>query len=111
MARRRGGMTGEKLNEKWDIGAQQARYRETGDWFMPLERFPGALCDAHGFVRFETRQEYESCAYLQIGPRKVGSRSRVGADQLPLVPWARTRFLIACAFYIEHGHPLLVEER
>ena len=31
---------------------------------MPLERFPGALCDLHGYVRFDTEDEYVKCPQL-----------------------------------------------
>src|SRR5208337_4329445 len=36
-------ITGEFLNEKYKIGAAQARYRENGVWYHPLDQFPGAL--------------------------------------------------------------------
>jgi hypothetical protein len=69
MARRRHQITGRKLNQKWEIGAKHALYRKTGDWYMPLEGFPGALCDPHGYVLFATKEEYRNCSYLQIGLR------------------------------------------
>lgn len=60
-------ITGDFLNRKWKIGARQTRYRETGDFYMPLERFHGALCDRHGYVLFETEEEYMNCPQLQHG--------------------------------------------
>jgi hypothetical protein len=42
------------LNKNWRVGAVQARYRETGNWYHRLRRFPGALFDAHGYILFPT---------------------------------------------------------
>jgi hypothetical protein len=36
---------------------------------MPLERFPGAYFDPHGYVLFRTEHEYVSSLYLSIGER------------------------------------------
>ena len=36
-------ITGEYLNRKWQIGAKQSRFAEAGRFYMPLEKFPGAL--------------------------------------------------------------------
>ena len=60
-------ITGEYLNCKWQIGARQSRYREDGLFYMPLQRFPGALCDHNGYVLFETEEEYMNCPQLQRG--------------------------------------------
>lgn len=56
-----------RLNETWAIGAAQARYSDDGHWYATLSRFPAALFDAHGYVLFETEQEYRSSPYLKIG--------------------------------------------
>jgi len=58
---------GRNLNEQWRIGARHALYRKTGDWYMPLKKFPGALCDENGFILFLTETEYRSCPFLRIG--------------------------------------------
>jgi hypothetical protein len=58
---------GPELNDKWHIGAQQAFFSSRGTWFHRLERFPGALCDPNGFVRFETEQEYLGCPSVAVG--------------------------------------------
>jgi len=42
------------LNKSWGVGAVQARYRETGNWYHPLKRFPAALFDSHGYISFPT---------------------------------------------------------
>jgi hypothetical protein len=31
-----------------------------------LRRFPGAFFDQHGYVRFETEEDYRNCPYVQI---------------------------------------------
>ena len=62
-------VTGKLLNEKWGVGAKHALYREDGKWYMPLERFPGALFDPFGYVLFETKDQYENCPALHIGMR------------------------------------------
>jgi hypothetical protein len=61
--------SGENLIVEWRIPVQQARYHKDGSWFMPLERFPAALCDPKGYVVFETQRDYETSQYLQIGQR------------------------------------------
>jgi hypothetical protein len=69
MARRHPKISGRELNRKWGIGAQHALYRRTGNFYMPLERFPGALCDDRGYVLFATRHQYKNCRFLKIGAR------------------------------------------
>ena len=59
-------MTGKMLNSRWRVGAKQALYRESGDWYHQLRKFPGALFDAKGYVLFQTEEEYRNCLYLQI---------------------------------------------
>jgi hypothetical protein len=61
--------TGENLRLQWGIPAIQARYLAGGTWFMPLSRFPGALCDEHGYVVFPDQHQYETCPHLRIGKR------------------------------------------
>ena len=61
--------SGKVLNEKWKIGAAHALYHKDGTWFNAIERFPGALCDPHGYILFATKEEYESSPYLMIGQR------------------------------------------
>ncbi len=58
---------GRELNEKWGVGARHALYSTRGTWFHVLERFPGALFDANGYVLFSTKQAYENCASLNRG--------------------------------------------
>jgi hypothetical protein len=65
-------MTGQRvygrvLSHKYSIGAKQSRYRETGDFYECLTKFPGALWDPDGYVMFETKEHYDRSPYLQIG--------------------------------------------
>jgi hypothetical protein len=60
-------ITGKYLNDKWGVNARHALYRENGSWYHLLERFPGALFDANGYIMFETKRDYEGCHYLNIG--------------------------------------------
>lgn len=61
--------SGARLQKLWQIPAKQVRYHKDGVWFMPLEQFPGALCDPDGYVVFATQWEYESSRHLSIGNR------------------------------------------
>jgi hypothetical protein len=55
-------------NNSYGLGAAQARYREDGTWYHPLDQFPGVLFDAGGYVRFESPEEYRHCEYVKKGP-------------------------------------------
>jgi hypothetical protein len=61
--------TGARLNAEWDIDVVHSLFSKTGTWFNRLERFPGALCDPFGFVRFETEAEYLNCSAIRVGKR------------------------------------------
>lgn len=61
--------SGARLRAKWAIPAAEVKYHHAGTWFMPLKRFPGALCDPNGYVLFPTKAAYESSPYLRIGAR------------------------------------------
>lgn len=59
--------TGRSLSKLWGINVRHALYRENGTWYHHLERFPGALFDANGYILFQTEAEYRSCKYLRLG--------------------------------------------
>jgi 5-methylcytosine-specific restriction protein A len=59
--------TGRDCKREWNIPAVQALYREDGTWYHTLNRFPGALCDANGYILFKTEEAYKECKHLQIG--------------------------------------------
>ena len=44
------------LKKAWDVDANHVRYRENGTWYHPLERFPAALFDSTGYIRFPTEE-------------------------------------------------------
>jgi 5-methylcytosine-specific restriction endonuclease McrA len=56
-----------RLKAAWGVNAIQVRYRETGDWYSALARFPAALFDINGYVLFATEEAYRTSPYLQIG--------------------------------------------
>lgn len=58
--------TGARRARRWKLGVKHALYRRTGDWYHQLERFPGALLDADGYVIFETEEAFRSCPQLVI---------------------------------------------
>jgi 5-methylcytosine-specific restriction protein A len=60
---------GWKLNIRWGIGARQALYHKEGTFYMPLEQFPGALCDANGYILFRNPEEYLTNKYIRRGER------------------------------------------
>lgn len=72
--------SGENLRREWNIPVVQARYHKDGTWFMPLERFPGALCDPNGYVVFDSRNAYGSSPDLKFGKRV---NVRRGVSKLP----------------------------
>ena len=51
---------GSELNKKWGVGARHSLYRESGDWYHVPKRFPAALFDAHGYIRFETEADLKT---------------------------------------------------
>jgi hypothetical protein len=76
-------ITGEFLNEKYKIGAVQARYRENGVWYHPLDQFPGALFDANGYVLFRSDSDYAGCDRVKKGPDPNHIHVRGGISSLP----------------------------
>ena len=67
--RRKRTNSGKALQARWKIDAEHCLYHVDGRWYMPPKYFPAALCDPHGFVRFETREDYQQCRYLRIADR------------------------------------------
>jgi hypothetical protein len=48
-----------------------------------LERFPGALFDAHGYVRFENKSALLNCPGILIGEAKNWVNFAAGIASLP----------------------------
>jgi len=61
--------SGDNLKRVWNIPAVQVRYHKDGTFFMPVDKFPAALCDPNGYVLFKTKEEYEKSSYLELGNR------------------------------------------
>ncbi len=61
--------SGEDCRRIWKLPVQKAYYHKDGNWYMPLHEFPGALCDPHGYVLFNTREEYKRSTCLRHGVR------------------------------------------
>lgn len=76
-------VTGKLLQKQWGIAARHVLYREDGTWYHKLERFPGALCDARGYIVFETRQLLEACPGVSIGRDKNWISVATGIAALP----------------------------
>ena len=50
--------TGKQLARTAKLPVAHALYRLTGDWYHLLERFPGALFDAKGYILFDDERAY-----------------------------------------------------
>src|SRR4051794_21755126 len=66
--------TGRGLATSWNLPVSHSLFRETGDWYHQLKRFPGALLDANGFVIFRTEAAFKGCP---------GLRFRKGTTEVP----------------------------
>lgn len=54
------------LNQLWKVGAVQARYRETGNWYHRLNQFPAALFDATGYILFRSEEDLKALTQIHI---------------------------------------------
>jgi 5-methylcytosine-specific restriction enzyme A len=77
-------VNGRSLNSEWKVGAAHALYRKFGDWYHVLRRFPGALFDAQGYIKFETREEYDRCSNLRI--RYASNTTHVEKPGIQAIP-------------------------
>ena len=59
-------LSGKYLAQLWGVNADQTLYHKNGTCYDLLERFPGALFDANGYVLFADKNDYRSCSYLRI---------------------------------------------
>src|SRR5438270_3213065 len=77
---------GARLQREWSIPARKTRYHKTGDFFMPIEEWPGALADASGFVVFQSEKEMlqnKTIRYRGKGTDHVRLGVAGGIAQLP----------------------------
>ncbi|WP_179412867.1 hypothetical protein HDF19_11940 [Mucilaginibacter sp. E4BP6] len=58
-------ITGKKINEGLNFKVRHSLYRKDGLWYHHLKHFPGILFDYNGYVRFDSKEEYESTPSLQ----------------------------------------------
>ena len=56
-----------ELSRKWKVDVQHGGYHVGGYWYHLMITFPCALFDPSGYVRFETREQYENSSDLRIG--------------------------------------------
>lgn len=69
---------GAYLNEAWGVRAAHALYIHDGHWYHQLRRFPGALFDGDGYIKFDTEEAYRSCEFLQIR-KQISVPKRISA--------------------------------
>jgi len=60
-------LRGRYLKELWNVNIAHALYHIDGTWFENLREFPGGLFDYNGYVVFNTKHEYNTSPYLNIG--------------------------------------------
>ena len=72
---------GAYLNDIWGVGAAHALYIHDGHWYHQLKRFPGALFDRNGYIKFATEKSYRASPYLSIG--KQISVRKPGISAIP----------------------------
>lgn len=72
---------GAYLNDLWKVGVAHALYIHDGHWYHHLRRFPGALFDRNGYIKFATEEEYRACPLLSLG--KQVSIKKPGISVMP----------------------------
>jgi hypothetical protein len=72
----------ERLKKKWGVAAVQVRYREIGNWYALLKRFPAALFDRNGYILFPTEEAYRTAPGILIG-KEIGFRKQKGISEMP----------------------------
>src|SRR6266571_1333291 len=82
-------ITGDQLNRQFGLGARHALYHKDGTFYERLTAFPGVLCDARGYVSFETRDQFESDPRLEIGQKVNVPRSLSSHPRYKLFPAAK----------------------
>lgn len=68
--------SGRRINARYKLGAKHALYHIDGTFFEKLERFPGFLADAHGYVWYPTEEDFVSDSHLDIQD-KVNVRGKL----------------------------------
>jgi hypothetical protein len=76
-------LTGRSLNDRWSVHASHALYREDGDWYHRLRRFPGALFDREGYILFDTENDFRACPGVRVYDEKNQVAVKGGIRTLP----------------------------
>jgi 5-methylcytosine-specific restriction protein A len=71
-------ITARLLAQRWNVDARHVLYHKDGTWYNNLERFPGALFDANGYVVFPSEADYLACPQLSIG-KETNVRPHISA--------------------------------
>ncbi|MBL9213983.1 MAG: hypothetical protein JNG83_00765 [Opitutaceae bacterium] len=75
-----------QLSQKWGVDAAHVLYHHKGAWYHVLRRFPAALFDPQGYVRFETEEQYLSAPQLK---RRKHLHVTGGIRSLPGYQWGQ----------------------
>ena len=76
-----------RLSQEWNVRVRHALFHRDGCWYNNLERFPGALFDPDGYVRFETEEQYLNSQYLNV------SKQTNVPNSISSIPGKRSRLL------------------
>ena len=71
-------VTAKMLMRKWDVHVEHGLYHRDGNFYENIRRFPGALFDPHGYVIFNTEDEYRRSPYLRIS-QKLNVRNGISS--------------------------------
>jgi hypothetical protein len=52
-------LNGKLLAKRHGLEVKHSLYRKLGNWYHILKKFPGVLFDSHGYLIFETQEEFE----------------------------------------------------
>ena len=75
--------TGKQAIQRWKLPVKQARFHQDGHFYNTLESFPAALCDAKGYIIFQTEENYLNCKSLQIGSSKINVKGGKSIADIP----------------------------
>lgn len=62
-------ITGTSLNRTHRLNAKHALYHKDGTFYEQLTDFPGVLCDAGGYVPYDSAPQFERDPRLKIGQK------------------------------------------
>jgi len=62
-------VTGAHLNREHRLGARHALYHKDGTFFEVLRQFPGVLCDPRGYLKFDSKEQFDRDQNVSIGDK------------------------------------------